>query len=341
MSNPKSKIFVKKEIPISINKKEIPISINKKEIPISISKKVYDSIEECQCGGPIFKYKDISNNAYVVKCGYLRKVIEIDKDTKKKLWVVPKKSSCNWICVCNGEKPVFKEINKGISTFIQNKVVGDIHKQLEEKLKLLFRFLYLGNHFITLDEINVLVRNNLLREPRKTFLYPSTTLYINKIDESYEDYEKRIFSKKIIDMSYVNYLKYNETNKINENNQITQSNKIKNIKVNGPKYSLNSLFASKKKKENNYELFEENEILEPSLSQFILVDSEQESDNDSEDVESEIDSENEEEQRSDSDNEEYDDKEEIDETASEFENFIDENADNFDDEASDQDYYDD
>ena len=35
----------------------------------------------------------------------------------------------------------------------------------------------------------------------------------NPIDsgiESYEDYEKRIFSKKIIDMSYVNYLKYNK-----------------------------------------------------------------------------------------------------------------------------------
>jgi hypothetical protein len=211
MSNPKLKGF------------------GKKEVAISITKKVYDSIEECQCGGPIFKYKDISNNAYVVKCGYLKKVIEIDKNTKKKLWVVPKKSSCNWICVCNGEKPVFQEINKGISNFIQNKVVGDIHKQLEEKLKLLFRFLYLGNHFVTLDEINVLVRNNLLREPRKTFLYPSTTLYINKVDESYEDYEKRIFSKKIIDMSYVNYLKYNQINEINQNNENNKINEINKI----------------------------------------------------------------------------------------------------------------
>ena len=326
MSNLKSKMIEKKEI--------------------VITKQFYDSIEECQCGGPIFKYKDITNNVYVVKCGYYKKVIEIDKNTKKKLWIVPKKSSCNWKCVCNGEKPIFQEINKGITNFIEKKVSGDIHKQLEEKLRLLFRFLYLANHFITLDEINVLVRNNLLREPRKTFLYPSTTLYITKVDESYEDYEKRIFSKKIIDMSYVNYLKYNKEVITEQIIEPIKINKIK--KVNGPKYSLNTLFASKKnKKENNYELFEENENLEPSLSQFIVVDSEHNSDDDSDEVKSdnnsEIDSENEEEQRSDSDNEEYDDKEDKEqEVDSEFESFIDETGDIFDDdEGSEPEYYDD
>ena len=29
-----------------------------------VTKKQYDSIDECKCGGPIFKYKDITKNEY-------------------------------------------------------------------------------------------------------------------------------------------------------------------------------------------------------------------------------------------------------------------------------------
>jgi hypothetical protein len=173
-----------------------------------ITKKAYDSIEECECGGPIFKYQDTARNVFVVKCGYFKKVLDIDKITKRKVWVVPKKVACDWICTYHGERPVFSEINKKLSNFVEKNVTKDPHRQLEEKLKLLFRFLYLSTHSTTLDEINVLVLNNLLREPRKTYYYPSIGHFMRISHmESFEDYEKRIFSKKIIDQSYLNDIK--------------------------------------------------------------------------------------------------------------------------------------
>ena len=166
-----------------------------------VTRQVYDETEECNCGGPIFKFHNTSRNVFVAKCGYFKKIIEIDRETKRKIWISPKKVACDWRITYNAERPVFKEINKTlIKSVASNK--KNIHERLEEQLKVLFKFLYISNHTCTLDEIDILVRNNLLREPRKTFYYP-TTSYFMRIShrETFEEYERRIFSKKIIDLS--------------------------------------------------------------------------------------------------------------------------------------------
>jgi hypothetical protein len=177
-----------------------------------ITKNEYDSIDECNCGGPIFKYHDTSRNKYIIKCGYFKKVIDFDKQTKRRIWITPKKSACDWMCVYNGERPIFKEINNTlIKSITKNKNEKNIHEQLEQKLKVLFKFLYVSTHSSTLDEINILVKFHLLREPRKRFYYPTTDLIMRFSEESFEDYEKRIFSEKILDL----YETIKEKEKIN------------------------------------------------------------------------------------------------------------------------------
>jgi hypothetical protein len=63
----------------------------------------------------------------------------------------------------------------------------------------LFSFLIVSKNSATLDEINILVKNNLLREPRKTFYLVSTGRFLRVSHyESFEEYRDRIFSKKIV-----------------------------------------------------------------------------------------------------------------------------------------------
>ena len=50
-----------------------------------VTRQVYDKTEECNCGGPIFKFHNTSDNSYIAKCGYFRKVIELNKETKRKV----------------------------------------------------------------------------------------------------------------------------------------------------------------------------------------------------------------------------------------------------------------
>ena len=154
----------------------------------NVSKKTFDEISECDCGKKVFKYHNTSKNIFVARCSNISDKL--------------KKTNCSLYCTFNDFRPVFKDIqNKLIrkSTFIE-----DPSKALEEKLKILFKFLFVSNHSSTLDEINILVKNNLKREPRKTFYFPSIGHY-NRIShyESFEDYEKRIFSKKIIDLNFI------------------------------------------------------------------------------------------------------------------------------------------
>jgi hypothetical protein len=157
-------------------------------ISVFVTGKEYREIEECRCGGPVFKVHNTSKNEFVAKCGYFKKIIEIDRETKRKVWITPKKASCGWRVVYPGERPVFKELNKVLVKSVQIDK-RTIHEQLEEKLKILFKFLHVSNHSSTLDEINILVTNNLLKEPKND-------------DETFEDYEKRIFAKKILDVSH-------------------------------------------------------------------------------------------------------------------------------------------
>ena len=283
-----------------------------------VTKNVYDSIEECKCGGPVFKYHDTSKNVFIAKCGYFKKIIDIEKETKKKIWIVPKKISCDWVCVYNASRPVFVEINKKISVFVEKNVICP-HKQLEQKLTLLFKFLYVSNHTSTLDEINNFVKNNLLREPRKTFYYPTIGQFMRiSHREPYEEYEKRIFSKKIIDQSYINYINYKQQQK--DLKDLKDLKDIKDIK------DLKDLKKLKKKKEKK----NVDEIL---LSQFIIVDSEDE-----------LESESDRSDQADSD-EDHDEEEESESEESEIEEIeeIDEIEENYDDEVDDDevDYYDD
>ena len=166
---------------------------------VFISKQEYDQIDECKCGGPVFKFHNTSNNSFIAKCGYFKKIIEINKESKWKIWITPKKTSCEWRVMYAGMRPVFKEINKILVKSI-NISKKNIHEQLEEKLKVLFKFLHVSSHSSTLNEIDILVKNNLIREPRLTF-YQSDSKLISHY-ESFVDYEKRIFSKKIIDIGY-------------------------------------------------------------------------------------------------------------------------------------------
>jgi len=165
----------------------------------------YKSIHECKCGGPVFKYHNSSKNTYHVKCGYFKKVLEISKETSKKVWVVPKKINCDWSSVYNGPRPVFKEINEKIIKHVE-KNQKDIHKKLEDQLKILFSFLIVSKNSATLDEINIIVKNNLLREPRRTFYLVSTGRFLRVSHyESFEEYRDRIFSKKIVNHNNVEF----------------------------------------------------------------------------------------------------------------------------------------
>ena len=156
---------------------------------VFVTKRHYDQIEECNCGGPVLKYHNTSRNEFIAKCGYFKKIIEIDKETKRKVWITPKRVACDWRVMYPGERPVFRVINNILKKSQQVDKLLNIHEQLEEQLRVLFRFLHVSNHSSTLDEINILVKNNLIREP-KTAL------------ETFREFEERIFSKKIIDLSH-------------------------------------------------------------------------------------------------------------------------------------------
>jgi hypothetical protein len=174
---------------------------------VFVTKREYDELEECNCGGPILKFHNTSSNVFTAKCGYFKKIIEIDKETKRKVWITPKRPACNWRVSYPGERPVFKEINKVLIKSVA-KQTKNVNEQLEEKLKLLFKFLHVSNHSSTLNEIDIVVKNNLVREPRLLIFNETLKLFV---PETFQDYEKRIFSKKIIDLSYTKSLPKIET----------------------------------------------------------------------------------------------------------------------------------
>jgi len=163
--------------------------------PTPLTKKDFFQIEECKCGKSPFKYHNTSKNEFIAKCNTHKE----EYDVKSRKWVQCKKQPCDFLYAYYGERPVFEEIK---ATLIKKANVF-VHKDkvLEEKLRLLFQFLFVSNHTSTLDEINILVKNNLKKEPRKTYYSPSTTYFMPVVGyESFEDYRARIFSDKIIDL---------------------------------------------------------------------------------------------------------------------------------------------
>ena len=165
--------------------------------PTVLIKKDFLQINECNCGKNPFRYHDASKNIYVAKCPFVKEEFEI----KTKKWIASKKQPCEFYCVYYGERPVFEEIKQTL--IIKAQKNPDKNLVLEEKLRLLFRFVFVSNHTATLDEINILVKNSLRREPRKVYYYPSPGHMRISHYESLEDYRDRIFSKKIVDLSHI------------------------------------------------------------------------------------------------------------------------------------------
>ena len=190
--------------------------------PTILTKNAFFQIDECNCGKKPFSYHNTSKNEYYSKCTLTKE----EYDIKSKKWVVNKKQPCNFYCVYFGERPTFLEEVKKVLIVKANKIL-DVNKILEEKLRLLFKFVFISNHTATLDEINVLVVNNLKRESRKPYYYPSPGHMRISHYESLEEYHDRIFSKKIVDLSYVVERVIKPKEKTNEVLQIIlQRNKI-------------------------------------------------------------------------------------------------------------------
>ena len=191
----------------------------------------YNDLEECNCGKPLFKYVNTSKNHYISKCMYIKE----EYDIKTKKWITSKKQPCNALYIYYGERPVFKEINQKIGqiaptlnlTNLNKNLLLDKNKILEKRLREMFTYLLVSSHSSTLDEINLIVKNNLKRETLKTFYSPTTKLWMKEVcKESFEDYQTRIFSKKIVDLDYQNY--NNENVKIDKIVKIVKTKPIKN-----------------------------------------------------------------------------------------------------------------
>jgi len=162
-----------------------------KKKPQILTKNDFDNLDECDCGRTPFKYHNTSNNTHVAKCAYFKH--ELDLKTKK--WSLSKKQPCGTYCIYHSERPVFKQIENTIINTIKSKPFT-----LEDRLRSLFRFLYITDRTTIIQEIDLIVKNTLKRQPRKVYYYPSTTIF-PKVShhESFKDYETRIFSEKIID----------------------------------------------------------------------------------------------------------------------------------------------
>ena len=173
-------------------------------VPLVLTKKDFLQIEECNCGKKPFKYIDTSKNIYTSKCNYTKE----EYDVKSKKWIISKKQPCDFYCVYYGDRPIFEEVKKIIIKKAQK--LQDPNKILYETLKGLFRFVFVSNHTATLDEINILVKNSLKKEPRKVYYYPSPGHLRISHFELLEDYRDRIFSKKIIDLSNIQQVKQQE-----------------------------------------------------------------------------------------------------------------------------------
>jgi hypothetical protein len=156
---------------------------------IIITEEEYLLIDECICGGPVFKFINSSKNISIVKCGY----ITHEYDIKKKEMVKSKRQPCNFYGTTQTIESIetsenIQEVNKVNKVNKVNEVSEN--DKLRNYLKLLFEYLVVSKKRITLQLINNIVKNKLLRK--------INTNYINSPNfETFEDYYKRIFSRPI------------------------------------------------------------------------------------------------------------------------------------------------
>jgi hypothetical protein len=151
----------------------------------SISQKEYNEITECKCGGPVFKFINSSTNTLNIKCGYITQ----EYDIKKKEMVKAKRQPCGWsISTVNNNNTIQETITEKISTEKKD------NNGPEEQLLLLFKYLFISKKQSTLMEINNIVKNKLLRKPEYSLIN-------NKIPDinEYEKYRSRVFSRPIIE----------------------------------------------------------------------------------------------------------------------------------------------
>jgi hypothetical protein len=154
-----------------------------------LTKNDFDELCECDCGKPFIRYHNSSKNIFYAKCAN----VEEEYDFKTKKWIICKKQPCDNNFSYHGSRPIFKEIEHVINKKYTKP------ENIEERLRILFKFLFVSKLSSTLQEIDLIVKNKLNREPRKTFYYPTTDLFMKVSHlESYEEYHDRIFSKKII-----------------------------------------------------------------------------------------------------------------------------------------------
>jgi len=188
------------------------------------------------CGKPLFRYHDVSKNIYVSKCASTKYVLDI----KTRKFVLSKKPPCKSHNIYHGERPVFTEIKKVILN------ARPVEESIEQKLKRLFSFFKISGRNTVLQEIDIIVKYDLNRLPRKTYYFPSIGALRISHYESIEDYELRVFSKKIITVNY------------SENKETTDSNKYEDF-VPDPEIESESDSNSESGNESNSESEDESE----------------------------------------------------------------------------------
>jgi hypothetical protein len=180
-----------------------------------ITQQEWIELDECECGGPLFKFHDVATNIFVVKCGHVKETLEFETKTKKKLWFISKKQPCGFMCICINEKPDYSSFKKQ-ETVKEIITSESVNKKLEENLRDLFKYYFLNKRETIIQEINLIVKYKLFRKPRITYYLPTTELLLRESHkESIEDYRTRIFSIPIVDKSITKNITNIITNKMN------------------------------------------------------------------------------------------------------------------------------
>lgn len=190
-----------------VNNKVVKLLNNKYNNTPEISIEEWIDYEQCDCGGPIFKYHDTTSNVYVVKCGHVKETLDI----KTRIWNKSKKQPCNFINIYRSDQPKYDNL---IIPIREKYPEYDPHKSLFNNLEFLFNFYFLAKKDITIQEINSLVKFKLGRKIRMVYyLVTAGPILLESHREPMEDYQKRIFSIPIIDRTIKKSTTKNTTTK--------------------------------------------------------------------------------------------------------------------------------
>jgi predicted nucleic-acid-binding Zn-ribbon protein len=235
---------------------------------IKISFDDWISTDICECGGPVFKYNDVSKNNYIAKCGYTKETLETDPKTKKKLWIKSKKQPCKFVSCFQGKKEIYnKKISHKKNTNIENP-----HLALHNQLKSLFTYLFIEEKDTFIQEIDYIVRIRLERHPRKVYVFKDSKKISHK--ESLKEYHDRIFSEEIIDLTS----KYTTNMFDIQSNQYIEPDIEPDIESDGDPEELESEeeeeIESEEEESDDEILEEEEDLIEPDAENFDDCDDE-------------------------------------------------------------------